>query len=34
VHLAYPYDSRVPVVGAVFDRLVLEADATTRIEQS
>jgi Flp pilus assembly protein TadG len=34
VHVAYPYDSRVPLVGAVFDRFVLEADATMRIEQS
>lgn len=34
VHVAYPYDSRVPVVGPVFERLVLEADATMRIEQS
>ncbi|HEX2294038.1 MAG TPA: TadE family protein [Actinomycetota bacterium] len=34
VHVAYPYDARVPVVGAVFERLVLAADATTRIERS
>lgn len=34
VHVRYPYDSRVPVVGAVFERFVLEADATMRIEQS
>lgn len=34
VHVSYPYESRVPVVGAVFDRFVLEADATMRIEQS
>jgi Flp pilus assembly protein TadG len=33
VHVGYPYDARVPVVGAVFERLVLEAGATTRIEQ-
>lgn len=34
VHVAYPYDARVPVVGRVFERFVLEADATMRIEQS
>ena len=34
VRVAYPYDSRVPIVGAVFDRLVLKADATMRIELS
>lgn len=34
VHVAYPYDARVPVVGAAFERLVLEADATMRIERS
>lgn len=34
VRVAYPYRSRVPVLGAVFDRFVLEADATMRIEQS
>lgn len=34
VTVAYPYRSRVPVVGAVFDRFVLEADATMRIERS
>lgn len=34
VRVAYPYRSRVPVVGDVFDRLVLEADATMRIERS
>lgn len=34
VSVAYPYRSRVPVVGAVFDRFVLEADATMRIERS
>lgn len=34
VHVSYPYDSRIPVVGAVFDRLVLEGDATMRIERS
>jgi hypothetical protein len=34
VHVSYPYDSRVPVVGAVFDRFVLEADATMRIERA
>lgn len=34
VRVSYPYDARVPVVGQVFERLVLEADATTRIEQA
>lgn len=34
VRVAYPYDARVPVVGEMFERFVLEADATTRIEQS
>ena len=34
VHVAYPYRARVPVVGKVFERFVLEADATMRIEQS
>lgn len=34
VHVSYPYDARVPVVGRVFERFVLEADATMRIEQS
>lgn len=34
VHVSYPYDSKVPVVGTVFDRLVLEAEATMRIEAS
>lgn len=33
VHVSYPYDSRIPVVGPVFDRLVLEAEATMRIER-
>ena len=33
-HVSYRYDSRVPVVGSVFERLVLEADATMRIERA
>lgn len=34
VHVSYPYDSKVPLVGPVFERFVLEADATMRIERS
>jgi Flp pilus assembly protein TadG len=34
VHVSYAYDSRVPLVGTVFERIVLEADATTRIERT
>lgn len=33
-HVSYRYDSRIPVVGAVFERLVLSADATMRIERA
>jgi Flp pilus assembly protein TadG len=33
VHVSYAYDSRVPLIGAVFERIVLEADATMRIER-
>lgn len=34
VHVSYPYDSKVPLVGAVFERVVLEAGATMRIERA
>ncbi len=33
VHVSYAYDSRVPLIGTVFERIVLEADATMRIER-
>ena len=33
VRVAYPYDARIPVIGAVFERVVLEAEATMRIER-
>ncbi|HEX2196053.1 MAG TPA: hypothetical protein VHJ76_03925, partial [Actinomycetota bacterium] len=32
--VSYRYDSRVPLVGSVFERLVLKADATMRIERA
>ena len=33
VELSYDYDSNVPVVGTLFDRVVLGAEATMRIER-
>ena len=33
VSVEYPYDSRVPLVGAAFESVVLSAQATTRIER-
>ncbi|MFN2588406.1 MAG: TadE/TadG family type IV pilus assembly protein [Actinomycetota bacterium] len=33
VSVAYPYDARIPVIGAAFERVVLRAEATTRIER-
>lgn len=34
VSVAYPYESRVPVLGAAFEGLVLRGEATTRIERA
>lgn len=33
VSVSYAYDGRVPLVGAVFERVVLRAEATMRIER-
>lgn len=33
VVVTYPYDGRVPLLGALFERVVLRAEATMRIER-
>jgi Flp pilus assembly protein TadG len=33
VVVTYPYDARVPLLGALFERVVLRAEATMRIER-
>lgn len=33
IEVAYPYDSRVPLLGQLFERVVLRAEATMRIER-
>lgn len=33
VHVSYSPSTRIPVIGSLFDELVMEADASMRIEQ-